>query len=230
MMLKCLIVDDELIARRGIERYVEKIPFLECIGSVRTAADAKHLLEKTDLMILDIQMPQMSGLDFLKGQPHAPLTIVLTAYPEHALEGFELGVIDYIVKPAPFERFLKACTKAKEYIALLRKADDQPKDDYFFIKADRKIEKVFFKDILFIEAKENYCHVHTANGNYMTLVSLSTMESSLDSQLFLRVHKSFIVPVSAIAKMDRNSLWIGLKKIPVSRRIKKALKEKLLHL
>ena len=156
-MLKCLIVDDEFIARKGIEKYLQRIPFVKLVGSVRTAAEARpYLKSNIDLMVLDIRMPGMTGLDFLKTLPEPPVTIIITAYPEHALEGFDLDVMDYIVKPLPFERFLKACDKAREYIQLKQQKKAVKADEYFFIKANDKIEKIFFEDILYIEAKENY--------------------------------------------------------------------------
>jgi len=227
-MLNCLIVDDELIARKGIERYIRQIPFLKITGSVRTAAEALPYLDKADLMILDIQMPHLTGLEFLKTLLKPPVTIVITAYPEYALEGFELDVMDYIVKPVSFERFLKACDKAKEYVELTRKRGKDLEGDYFFIKANGKIEKIFFDDILYIEAKENYSDVHTMNGRYLTLIGLGNMEEVLNKGKFMRVHKSFIVSLKRITLLEGSSLSVGARKIPVSRKTKKLLKTQLL--
>jgi len=225
-MLNCVIIDDELIARKGIEKYTEKISYLNMVASVRTAAEAKPFLDKTDLMILDIQMPQVTGIDFLKSLPKAPVTILVTAYPEFALEGFELDVMDYIVKPVSFERFLKACDRAKEYIEILQKNNHET--DFLFIKANGKIEKIFFNDILFIEAKENYSDVHTSKGRYLTLIGLGNLQSMLDSENFVRLHKSYIVSIRHITQMDSNSIYVGTQQIPISRTMKRELKEKLL--
>lgn len=227
-MLNCLIVDDELIARKGIEKYIRQIPFLKITGSVRTAAEALPYLEKTDLMILDIQMPHLTGLEFLKKLPTPPTTIVITAYPEYALEGFELDVMDYIVKPVSFDRFLKACNNAKEYLELKREKGNDQEREYYFIKANNKIEKIFFDDILYIEAKENYSHIHTKNGSYLTLIGLGNMEEVLDNIKFMRVHKSFIVSLKKITSLGNDSLSIGKSKIPVSRKMRKEIRIRLL--
>jgi DNA-binding LytR/AlgR family response regulator len=229
-MINCLVVDDELIARKGIEKYIRQIPFLEVAGSVRTTGEAlDHLDKKIDLMILDIRMPQQTGLEFLKTVPEPPVTIIITAYPEYALQGFELDVIDYIVKPASYERFVKACTKAKDYIELRRRDSRYEENvDYLFLKANGKIERIFFDDILYIEAKENYSHVFTENGNYFTLVGLGNMEEMLHKQKFMRVHRSFIVSLSKIVCLDGNVVQIAGSKIPVSRRVRNELKDRLL--
>lgn len=226
--MNCLIVDDEWIARRGIEKYVQQTPFLNLIGSVRTCAEAANLLSQDiDLLILDIQMPQQTGLEFLKNLPDPPLSIIITAYPEYALQGFELDVIDYIIKPLSYERFLKACTKAKDYLELKQKRN-QHVLDYVFLKSNGKIEKVFFADILYIEAKENYSHVFTLNGNFFILLGLGQMEAKLDVQQFMRVHKSFIVAVDKIVRIEGNSVYIGERKMPLSRKVKMELKTRLL--
>lgn len=226
--MNCLIVDDELIARRGIEKYVQQTPFLNLAGSVRTCAEAANLLSQDiDLLILDIQMPQQTGLEFLKNLPDPPLSIIITAYPEYALQGFELDVIDYIIKPLSYERFLKACTKAKDYLELKQKRN-QHVPDYVFLKSNGKIEKVFFADILYIEAKENYSHVFTLNGNFFILLGLGQMEAKLDVQQFMRVHKSFIVAVDKIVRIEGNSVYIGERKMPLSRKVKMELKARLL--
>ena len=227
-MLNCLIIDDESIARRGIEKYIERISFLKVVASVRTASEAQPFLEKADLMILDIQMPQLNGIDFLKGLSKAPVTILITAYPEYALEGYELDVMDYIVKPVSFERFLKACDKAREYIELLQKNNAGHEKDFLFIKANSRIEKIFFDDILYIEAKENYSDIHTIKGKFLTLIGLGNLQHMLDSETFVRIHKSFIVSIRQITSMDSDSVYVGATVIPTSRKVRRELREKLM--
>lgn len=185
-------------------------------------------LEKTDLMILDIQMPQVTGIDFLKSLVKPPVTILLTAYPEYALEGFELDVMDYLVKPVSFERFLKACDKAKEYIEILQENRAAHENDFLFIKANGRIEKIFFNEILFIEAKENYSDVHTSKGKYLTLIGLGSLQAMLDRENFVRGHKSYIVSLRHVTGMDGDSIYVGPKKLPISRKMRKELKRKLL--
>ena len=224
-MFKCLIIDDELIARRGIGKYISQIKFLAIAGSVRTAIEADDFLKvaEADIIILDIEMPQLSGLDFLKTLSTPPVTIIITAYPEYALQGFELNVIDYIVKPVSFERFLKACNKAKEYLELKQNQKRGSEEDYFFVKTNGRIEKILFDDILFIEAQENYSSIHTRSGKYMVLMSLKNMEALLDAEKFMRVHKSFIVSINKITGIEVNIILVGSYKLPVSRDAKPML-------
>jgi DNA-binding LytR/AlgR family response regulator len=173
-------------------------------------------------MVLDIQMPQQSGLDFLTTLANPPVTIIITAYPEYALQGYELDVIDYIVKPVPFERFYKAVSKADEFLKL-KKRQTKENPDYFFVKADGKIEKILFDDVLFIEAHENYSSIHTKTGKFMVLVSLKNLEASLNKEKFMRVHKSFIVSISRINSIEGNTVLIDTHKVTVSRDIRQTL-------
>jgi DNA-binding LytR/AlgR family response regulator len=161
--------------------------------------------------------------------PEPPVTIIITAYPEYALQGFEMDVIDYIVKPASYDRFLKACSKARDYIELRRRDSNfEEAIDYFFLKANGKIERIYYNDILYIEAKENYSHVFTSNGNYFTLIGLGNIEELLPKQTFVRAHKSFIVSLRKIVSFDGRIVQIGERRIPVSRRIRNELKDRLL--
>ncbi len=231
MILNCLIIDDEGIARRGIEKYIRQIPFLHTIASVRSTSEAeKYLLEqKIDLLLLDIQMPQLTGIDFLKTLLHPPPTIIISAYPEYALEGFALDVIDYIVKPVSFERFSKGCQKAKELVELRElKVADSIHHDYFFVKTNGRIEKIILEEILFVAANENYSTIYTTTSKYMVLMNLKGFETKLDSVRFMRVHKSFIVSLAKIDRVQGTSLTISTHKIPVSRHSKKDLVEALL--
>jgi DNA-binding LytR/AlgR family response regulator len=222
MILKSLIVDDEEIARMGLERYCGDIPFIRIEKSCSSAYEAMAVLREKpiDLVFLDIQMPKLSGLDFLKSLASPPLIIMTTAYPDFALEGFELDVIDYIVKPFSFERFLKACTKAKEYFELKGGHNKPGIAGYFYIKADGKIEKIHTAEILFVEALENYVYVHTARRKYLTLISLKNIGKHLPEDQFIKVQKSFLVALDKIGSVDKNRIIIGQHKIPISRKWK----------
>lgn len=220
MILKCLVVDDEEIAGKGLERYCREISFIRVDGICSSTQEAMDILEKdqVDLLFLDIQMPRQTGLEFLRSLTSPPMTIITTAFPDFALDGFELDVIDYLVKPFSFERFLKACHKAREFHELKRQTQALSHENYFFIKADHRIEKIETKDILFIEALENYICIYTEKRKYMTLVSLKQMEEILPSQLFTRVQKSFIVAKNKVQSVDGNMVCLGNYKVPISKK------------
>ncbi len=229
MKLKCLIVEDEPIARKGMEEYVHDISFLELQGSCESALSATTILSENmiDLMLLDIRLPRVSGIDFLKSIKHPPLVIFTTAYSEYALESYSLDVVDYLVKPIHFERFLKAVQKAYDYQSLVHQAGSiEP--DYFFIKADHQFEKVTYPDVLYIEAMQNYCIVHTTSRKLITYHTLSGLEKQLPEKLFLKVHKSFIVAIEKVTALDGHELKIGNAQIPVSRSLKEDVMKKVM--
>jgi DNA-binding LytR/AlgR family response regulator len=219
MILKSIIVDDEEIAGRGLERYCAGIPFVRLEKICDSTQQAKEVLEKTsiDLVFLDIQMPKQTGLQFLRSLAAPPMVIITTAYPDYAVEGFELDVIDYLVKPFSFERLQKACNKAREYFEIKKGGKH---DDYFFIKADNRIEKIEIADILFIEALENYVNICTRRRKYLTLIPLKTLESTLPQSQFIKAQKSFLVAKNKIDSVEGNMLCIGEYKIPISRKWK----------
>jgi DNA-binding LytR/AlgR family response regulator len=229
MKLKCLIVEDEPIARKGIEEYVNDIPFLELVGSCESALPAGTILSenKIDLMLLDIRLPRTSGIDFLKSINNPPLVIFTTAYSEYALESYSLDVIDYLLKPIPFERFLKAVQKAYDYQLLLHQAGST-EPDYFFIKVDHQFEKVLYSNVLYIEAMQNYCIVHTTSRKLITYHTLSGLEKQLPEKLFLKVHKSFIAAIEKVTALDGHDLKIGNAQIPVSRSLKEDVMKKVM--
>lgn len=162
--MQCILADDEPLARKGIENFIREIPFLELADSCCSAMQVMDVLstKKPDLLFLDIQMPKMTGLDFLKSLPQPPITIITTAYPNYAVESYELAVIDYLLKPIPFERFVKAVNKAREYFELQNnvQANKEQAHDYCFIKCDKTYEKIDYADILFVEAFVNYVVIH----------------------------------------------------------------------
>lgn len=224
MKLQCLVVDDEPMARQGLREYIADIPFLEWAGEADSAVKAAEFLHQqpVDLLFLDIRMPRLSGLELLRTLPQRPLTILTTAYPDHALEGFELDVLDYLLKPVSFERFLKAANKAKA------KWKAEP-PDHFYIKCEHKIEKVRLADVLFVEALQNYVAVHTQQRKYIAWLTFKAVEEYLPAERFIKVHKSFIVAASAIDSIEGNTISVGAHQVPVSRALRDEVMEKILQ-
>lgn len=220
MKLKCLIVDDEPMARKGLEEYVADVSFLEHTGSCENALKAKEFLQQhaVGLMLLDINMPHVTGIEFLKSLTNPPLVIFTTAHPDYALESYSLDVMDYLVKPVLFDRFKQAVQKAWDYQSL--RASSQPSPDYFFIKCDHVFEKIYFNDVLYIESMQNYCVIHTSVRKLIAYITLTGLEERLPKNKFLKVHKSYIVNLEKITALDGNDLYIGKAQIPVSRNLK----------
>jgi len=233
MKIKCIIIDDEPLARKGIKEYVEDVESLELVGDFDNPLKATGMLgeQQFELMLLDIQMPKISGIEFLKSMQHPPLVIFTTAYPQYAVDGFELNAVDYLLKPFSFERFLKAVMKAKAIIGGLAKPEPvslATSDDHFFIKSDNKLLKIKFEDICFVEALQNYIAIHTAEKKYITYLTFKTLEESLPAEQFLKVHKSYIVSIDKITSITGNELAIGQHHIPVSRGLKDEVMDRLL--
>ncbi len=252
MKINALIVDDEPIARAGMEEYAADISFLNIVDTCDSAVKAYEFVAagKVDLLFLDIQMPRLTGLDFLKTLKNPPMVILTTAYPQYALEGFALDVLDYLVKPIPFDRFLKAVNKAKELFDLkqnhVQNYEKTPQnavytegsslpigDDYFFVKTDNKYERIQFVDILFIESLQNYVIIHTINAKHTVYLTLKSVETYLPTTQFLKVQKSFIVALAKIEGIEGSDVLIGKHRIPISRQDKDSvldviLKDKIL--
>jgi DNA-binding LytR/AlgR family response regulator len=223
MKMNCLIVDDEPIARKGLEEYVRDIEFLNLVGQCDNPLKASAYLSEheVDLIFLDIHMPKISGIDFLKTLRNPPLVIFTTAFPQYALEGYALDVTDYLVKPITFERFLKAAQKAHEIFCLKRNAGHPREEpDYFFVKCDSKFEKLFFRDVLYIESLQNYVVIHTSEKKLIAYMTLTGVESQLPKDQFIKVHKSFIISVPHVKSIDGNEIVIADSRIPVSRNLK----------
>ncbi|MGC4034671.1 MAG: LytTR family DNA-binding domain-containing protein [Chitinophagaceae bacterium] len=235
MKIDCIIIDDEPLARKGIKEYVNDIDFLNLIGEFEVALKAVDLIKNglAKLVFLDIQMPKITGLEFLKTIKQGPPVIFTTAYPQHALEGFELNALDYLVKPISFDRFLKAALKAKEFYEVRQKntvmdTSEATQQDYFFVKADNKLVRISFDDVLFAEALQNYVTIHTKEKKYITYLTFKSVEEYLPPHKFIKTHKSYIVSVSKIDSIEGNDLRIGNHYIPISRNEKEEVMEKLL--
>jgi two-component system response regulator LytT len=234
-MIRCLAVDDEAYASAIIAGYIEKTPFLELVGTMTNPFDAIHLVQsgQVDLVFLDIQMPELTGIQFLKICGSNCKVILTTAYEQYAMEGFEHDVIDYLLKPVPYERFYKSVQKARFMIERTpvpvqeMVKPDKPANlvnDYLFIKGDskNKFVKVNLKDILYIEGLKNYVSVYTADERLITYQSLREFESQLPDNQFIRVHKSYIVSFSHINIVDGNSLFINKQLLPIGETYKEA--------
>jgi DNA-binding LytR/AlgR family response regulator len=228
MNLRCIVVDDEPMARKGIEEYIGDISYLTHMGSFESAAEAGTFLssQSVDLMLLDIRMPKLSGIDFLKTLKEPPLIIFTTAFPDYALESYELSVLDYLVKPISFERFKKATQRALDYF-LLKQPQTVP--NYFFIKCNQKLEKVLFNEVLFVEAMQNYCIIHTDSRNLICYITLTAMNEKLPTDHFMKVHKSFIVALQKINAIKGDKIAIGAALVPISRNLRNEVMSRIVR-
>ena len=230
-MIRSVIIDDEPLARRGLKEYIADVDFLDLIGEFDNPLKATEMLNKGEvqLLFLDIQMPKITGLDFFKTLKQAPPVIFTTAYPQYALEGFEVNALDYLVKPVSFDRFLKAAMKAREYYEVREQNKETGAgNDHFFIKADNKLVKLFFDELLFAEALQNYVVIHTTNKKYITYLTFKSVEDYLPADRFIKVHKSYIVAAAKIDSIEGNIIRMGPHQVPVSRNLKEEVMEKLL--
>ncbi|KAA5535060.1 response regulator transcription factor [Taibaiella lutea] len=243
--LNCLIVDDEPLAQDVLANHIGKVPQLHLIQKSNNAIEAFEAIHKNhiDLLFLDINMPVMSGLSFLRSLKDPPAVILTTAYTEYALEGYELDVIDYLLKPIPFDRFLKAVNKAIAKLQLSGKQIQHITEEhipnashavqpaaatdkqYFFIKADGKLVKVNYADIKFIEGMKDYLKIHTTTGMIVTHYTMKAMEEQLPSDKFMRVHKSYIIALNAIKAIEGNIIFLDKEKaeVPLGNSFKEAL-------
>jgi len=225
--MTCIIVDDEPLARQGMEMNISTVSSLQLLNSFSNALAANDFLRKqnVDLMFLDINMPELSGLDFLKSLRNAPLVIFTTAYPQYALESYELDAINYLVKPIRIERFLKAVNKAENHLRLLQQEGgnnqvERIEEDYIFIKAERKYFKIYFKEILYIEGLKDYVIIYTTDAKIITSMNVKTICAQLPETIFARVSKSYIVNVLHISSFDNELVYIQNNEIPLGQSFK----------
>ncbi|KFC20448.1 LytR/AlgR family response regulator transcription factor [Chryseobacterium sp. FH1] len=205
--LRCIVLDDEPIGREIIENFVKEIDFLELVDSFEDPVKALMFLENNnvDLIFSDIQMPKINGLDLVKSLENPPVIIFITAHRDFALDGFETGATDYLVKPVRFDRFLKAVNKAKDYISLKQNSTvHQVNSDRIFIKSDGKLTKILLDEILYVEAQGDYLKIVIQNETYTTLATLKSMDEVLTLPKFFRVQRSFIINLEAIRSLSGN--------------------------
>lgn len=228
MKLKSIIIDDEPLARKGIREYIAETDFLELVGEFDNAMPAMEMVSSgmVHLVFIDIQMPTITGLEFIRSLKLPPPVIFTTAFPNYALESYEVNALDYLVKPISFDRFLKAALKAREFYEV-REFNREAGAAYFFIKADQKLVKLQFTDILFVEALQNYIVIHTKEKKLITYLTFRAMDDYLPPDLFLKVHKSYIVSIDKIDSIEGNDIRIGPHYIPISRNLKEAVMDRL---
>lgn len=229
MKIKCLVIDDERLAREYLKNYISKIPELELLGDFNSPLKATELIKKgeVDLLFIDIQMPDITGVDFVRSLSHAPEVIFTTAYQEYALEGFNLSAIDYLLKPFSFERFFQAVNKVidklesksgiAEQSSMPLQSETSYAETYLTIRADRKFYKINFSDIKYIEGQKAYVTFHTNKKRITALASLKELEEALPEQQFIRIHKSYIVAISEIQSLEGNLIEVDEVKLPVGK-------------
>ncbi|NOS91583.1 MAG: response regulator transcription factor [Cyclobacteriaceae bacterium] len=230
-MIRCLIVDDEPYARKLLEEFIQKLPELTLVGTPADALSARSILskQKVDVLFLDIQMPDLTGIDFLKSTAHRPLVIFTTAFAEYALEGFELDAVDYLLKPFDFNRFLKAVNKITERLpaGINRiEKDSAPERDFLFVKDGYKLVKIDLKSVLYIKGSREYVTFMSENSKVMSLLSLKDLEDELPSD-FVRIHHSFIVRIDAIQSISKEEVTIGDESLPIGATYKKGFFQKI---
>ncbi len=228
MKIKCLVIDDERLAREYIKNYISKIPQLELLGEFNSPLKATELIKsgEVDLLFLDIQMPDLTGVDFLRSLTHAPEVIFTTAYQEYALEGYNLSVVDYLLKPFSFDRFFQAVNKVIDKLenkvgtdnsSIPIQAQTSFTDTYLTIRADRKFYKINFADLKYIEGQKAYVTFHTEKKKITALTSLKQLEDALPEKLFIRIHKSYIVSIQEIQSLEGSLIEVFNTKLPVGK-------------
>jgi len=224
MKLKCIIIEDEPVARKVLQEFIEEIDFLELRGYAENPLKAMPLLDghDIDIVFLDINMPKINGIDFLKSYKTNARIIITTAYPVYAVEAYGLDVLDYLVKPVSFDRFLKACNKVKDLSAVKNTTpvNNNKSTDHFFIKCENQIEKVFYNDLLYAEAMMNYVMLYTTAKKMMVYITMKGLEEQLPLETFIKVHKSFIVNIGKIKSIEGNILHVGNEKIAISQNLR----------
>mgnify|MGYP003575766451 CR=1 FL=1 len=226
-MIRCLVVDDEPLALDILEDYISKVPFLKLVKTTTSAIEALHLVQQDqiDLVFLDVQMPELTGIQFLKIINGKCQVILTTAYPQYALDGYELNVLDYLLKPIAFDRFYKSVHKVMQQITPSAPAVPEPQQqaqvlvnnapEFIFVKTEHKIQKIYLDDILYIEGLKDYISIFTASERIITLQNMKKMEDALPNGRFIRVHKSYIISLDKIESIERSRITICNKIIPI---------------
>lgn len=238
--IRTLIVDDEELARTLLRTYSERLPYITIVGECKNALEANELLyrEPVDLLLLDIQMPELTGLEWLATLPHRPLVILTTAYPDFALQGYSYDVVDYLLKPFSFERFVQAANRAGERLRLQQLASRRPTVDgpaeetppsteHLLVKADHKVHRVRLADIAYIQSMREYVAYYLPGGRLLSLGTLKQLEEALPADRFIRVHKSYIVAIDKVESLEGNLLHIGKERIPIGASYREAVLARL---
>lgn len=215
MKIKCIITDDEPIARKGLRGYIEKVDFLTLAGECEDAVQLNTILktQQVDLVFLDIEMPEMTGLELLSNLISPPKIIIVSAYEQYALKGYEFNVVDYLLKPVSFDRFIKSVNRIHD----LLQTGSKEENDYIFVKSNKLLKKILFKDILYIESMENYVVIQTVSCKEVVYTTLKQLYESLPEDIFQQTHRSYIVNIEKVTAIDGNQLTISSYKIPVAR-------------
>ena len=232
VMIHCLVIDDEPLARHSIIDFIEKIDFLEVIGSCASALEASEYVQKglVDLLFLDINMPYLSGLEFLDSLERPPMVIFTTAYSEHALEGYRLQIVDYLLKPITFQRFYQASLKAQQLFSLTASAKQQVlADPFLYIRQSEGFQKISWMDILYIEGMQNYAKLHFKNQVLIIHQTMISLEETLPKEKFFRIHKSFLVKIDHIDSIAGGGLSINGQQLPISRTRREALLKEVVY-
>lgn len=219
-LLRCLIVDDEAIAIQGISYYIDKLEFLEVAATCSSALEAAEVLKEKeiDLMFLDINMPHLSGLDFLESLEKAPLTILTTAYSEYALEGYRLNVVDYLLKPIAFNRFFQACTKAQEIFQsrIIMQKREKESSSGMYVRQNDAFVRIVWEDILYIEGMQNYLKLYFKERVLIIHQTMTSLEEMLPKEFFFKTHRSFLVNIAHIDSIAGGRIFIGGKELPIA--------------
>lgn len=224
--LSCIIIDDEPIARKILQEFTEQVPYLDLIGKFESAMKAEEFLKgnQPDIIFLDIEMPKVSGLEMLKRIHVESLVIVTTAFPQYALDGYELDIIDYLLKPFALHRFLKAVQKAKDFYEMKTiGASSVQQPSYIFIKSEKRIEKVELSEILYAEVLGNYITIYTDRKAIVAYLTMKSLETQLPVEDFIKIHQSFLVNRSKIESLEGNDLKVGSKSLPISRNYRESV-------
>ena len=234
--MKCIIVDDEALARKLLETYIKQIPNLELVAMCKNPMEAADILqrEQIDLMFLDIQMPQISGVSFLKSLTQKPYVIFTTAYESYALEGYALNIVDYLLKPFGFERFFQAVNKVFERMKnippMIREdveAIEKTQKDYILVKSEHRVHRIKFKDIDYIQSMQAYVSFYCNGERIMSLNTMKRLEVELPKNQFIRVHKSYIIAIDKVEVLEGNQVVIGTQKIPIGASYREAVMAKI---
>ena len=230
MNISCLIVEDEPLARNLLTEYVSKVPYLNLVKACSGPFEAMEVLRNNpvDLLFLDVQMPELTGIAFLKSLQKKPLVILTTAYSQYAIEGYELDITDYLLKPITFERFLKAVDKVSQRMSgnqTITEKPAEPAPDFIFVKDGTKLVKIRWNDILYVEGLKDYVTIHTRTQKVISLQRLKVLEEQLPADKFIRVHNSFIVALDAIDSVHKDKIQIGQAQVPIGDTYKKSFRE-----